>query len=240
MPVLLALVAAQPLRAQAKPSFEAATIKPTAVDPDTIPKFRSDPGRLAYTNVTLRDCIKIAWRLQDNQLEAPKFTDGFRFDLAATVSGSASEDTMRLMLRNLLIERFAMTVHEETRDLPLYELRVAGKLKLTRSESGEPFQKTWQAGRIGFVNATMEQFAQALSESTGRPVSDRTGLAGAYSFSIEISDDPMDAKRIMRGNEVGDLIVASLQSQLGLRLQPHKGPVTVLVVDRAEKFPRDH
>jgi uncharacterized protein (TIGR03435 family) len=92
-------------------------------------------------------------------------------------------------------------------------------------------------GKLTFRRVTLEKFAEMLSGYTGRYVSDSTGLTGLYDFSLVISDDPADAKRIMRGNEVGDLIVATIQSQLGLRLEPRKLPVPMLIVDRAEKVP---
>ena len=93
---------------------------------------------------------------------------------------------------------------------------------------------------LSFTHVTMEQFAEILSGYTGRYVSDKTGLTGAYDFSLVISDDPADAKRIMRGNEMGDLIVATIQSQLGLRLEPRKSPIPVLIVDQAEKTPLEN
>ena len=95
-------------------------------------------------------------------------------------------------------------------------------------------------GKLSFTHVTMEKFAEILSGYTGRYVSDSTGLAGYYDFSLVISDDPADAKRIMRGNEAGDLIVATIQSQLGLRLESRKIPVPVLIVDRVEKIPLEN
>jgi uncharacterized protein (TIGR03435 family) len=221
-------------------SFEAATIKATAVNPDSFPSFKTDPGRIAYTNVTLRDCIKRAWRLQDSQIDAPKSIDSFRFDLVATAASPTPEDGMRLMLQALLVDRFRMKIREETREIPAFSLVARGKTKLNPSAENRDFATNWAMGRLSFTHVTMEQFAQTLSGYTGRYVSDNTGLTGYYDFSLVISDDPADAKKIMRGNEVGDLIVATLQSQLGLRLEPRKGPVPILIVDQAEKTPLEN
>jgi len=220
--------------------FEAATIKATAVDPDSFPSFKTDPGRIAYTNVTLRDCIKIAWRLQDYQIEAAKSIDAFRFDLVATTSTPTPEDRMRLMLQALLIERFGMKIREETRDLPAYVLIANGKTKLTPSAANREFSKEWGMGKMSFNHVTMEQFAEILSGYVSRGVTDNTGLTGFYDLSLVISDDPADAKRIMRGNEVGDLIVSTIQSQLGLKLEPRKRPGKVLIVDHAERTPLEN
>jgi uncharacterized protein (TIGR03435 family) len=226
-------------RAQS-PAFEAAVIKPTAVDPDTIPSFKTDPGRIAYINVTLRDCIKIAWNLRDIQIEAPKTIDAFRFDLTATAGGATTDDQMRGMLRNLLVERFKMKLHQETKELPAYALAASGKTKLTPSAPNSTFTKNFSLGKLSWTHATMGQFAEVLSGYTNRYVIDQTGLTGAYDFSLIVSDDPLDAKRIMRGNELGDMIVATIQSQLGLRLESRKSPIPVLIVDQAEKTPSDN
>jgi len=220
--------------------FEAATIKATAVDPDTIPSFKTDPGRIAYPNVTLRDCIKIAWRLQDYQLEAPKSIDAFRFDLVATTAAPTPEDGMRPMLRALLIERFGMKVREGMRELPGYALTANSKTKLTPSPAPREFSKEWSMGKMSFNHVTMEQFAEILSGYVSRGVTDDTGLTGYYDISLTISDDPADAKRIMRGGEVGDLIVSTIQSQLGLKLEPRKWPGKVLIVDHAERTPLEN
>ena len=225
-------------RGAAQPaSFEAATIREITVDPDTIPSYKTDPGRITYRNVTLRDCLRLAWNMQDFQIEAPNSIDAFRFDLTATTSAPATEAEMRPLLRKLLIERFSMKVREETRELPGFLLTARGKTKLTPSDPNREFGREWSQGKMSFQHVTMEQFAGVLSGYTGRHVSDNTGLTDYYDFSLVVSDDPADAKGIMRGNEVGDVIVSTIQSQLGLRLEPHKSPTRMLIVDRAEKVP---
>ena len=144
---------------------------------------------------------------------------------------------MRLMLQALLTERFGMKVREEMRDLPGYALTASSKTKLTPSAAHSEFSKEWGMGKMSFNHVTMEQFAEILAGYVSRGVTDNTGLKGFYDLSLVISDDPADAKRIMRGGEVGDLIVSTIQSQLGLKLEPRKGPGKVLIVDHAERTP---
>jgi len=85
-------------------------------------------------------------------------------------------------------------------------------------------------------NATMEKFAESLSPNLDRPVKDMTGLEGTYAFSLEWapekgpSTEPDDAP-------VGRSIFAAIQEQLGLRLEPGKENMDLLVVDKAEKEP---
>jgi uncharacterized protein (TIGR03435 family) len=147
---------------------------------------------------------------------------------------------MRAMLQKLLIDRFKMKVHTETRELPSYALTANGRTKLTPSASGAAFAKTFNLGKLSYTHVTMAQFAEILSEYTSRYVSDNTGLTGYYDLSLVISDDPLDAQRIMRSNEFGDMIVATIQSQLGLSLEPRKSPIPILIVDQAEKTPSDN
>ena len=76
----------------------------------------------------------------------------------------------------------------------------------------------------------------------GRPVIDRTGLAGAFSFranlfGLEKGAPPEQLKRTMVNDDAGDTLRATLPEQLGLKLDAQKAPIEFLVIDRAEKVP---
>ena len=82
------------------------------------------------------------------------------------------------------------------------------------------------------------QFANTLGMFVGRVVVDHTGLAGAYDFNLTWTPDNMP-NRPPGAPEVpidpnGPSIFTALQEQLGLKLDSQKGPVSVLVIDRAE------
>jgi uncharacterized protein (TIGR03435 family) len=74
----------------------------------------------------------------------------------------------------------------------------------------------------------MARLAEYLSAQAGRPVMNNTGLTGEYDFRVEWSADP--AK-----DPSAPSIFTALQEQLGLKLEPAKGPIEVIIVDRAEK-----
>jgi uncharacterized protein (TIGR03435 family) len=96
-------------------------------------------------------------------------------------------------------------------------------------------------GRLIGTGVTIAMFASVLSGNAGRTVIDRTGLAG--SFDIELNFDPSSTAQSPPGAPPGPQpiddskpsIFTALQEQLGLKLEPTRGPVDVLVVDQAER-----
>jgi uncharacterized protein (TIGR03435 family) len=98
---------------------------------------------------------------------------------------------------------------------------------------------------------TIEQLADRLSSQLDRPVIDRTGLKGRYDFAltwvaegtggnIPRTDPPPDMIESNKSTAVagsGGNIFLAVQNQLGLRLRSDKGPITMLVVDRADRIP---
>lgn len=117
-------IAAQ--QAASDPAFEAASIRPNT---SGSAGWRLDPhagGRLTGTNVPAAALIRFAYDLPDFQIfGGPGWLASQRFDLAAKAEGDAPLDQKRLMLRTLLAERFKLTVHTETRELPIYALVMA-------------------------------------------------------------------------------------------------------------------
>jgi uncharacterized protein (TIGR03435 family) len=81
---------------------------------------------------------------------------------------------------------------------------------------------------------TMESLADEIwiSFQPDRPVVDRTGLTGFYDFKLEATP----AFRLRGELQAGDAnVIDSIEEQLGLRLEPRKAEVEVVVVDRMEK-----
>jgi uncharacterized protein (TIGR03435 family) len=78
----------------------------------------------------------------------------------------------------------------------------------------------------------LARFCDQLSGRVGRPVLDRTGLAGDFSFELYFTPDGANA-----GDDAEPGIFDALREQLGLRLEAGRGPVELLIVERAEKVP---
>ncbi len=121
--------------AEARPEFEVASIKPSPLpgrgtirlDPQKGAGM-DDPGRVTYTLSTIRDLIVEAYGVKRYQVSGgPKWLDSERFDIVAKVPEGATKEQVRVMLQNLLAERFKLTVHRESKELPVYALVVAAK-----------------------------------------------------------------------------------------------------------------
>lgn len=116
---------------QQRLEFEVASVKPSA--PITGGPFlvggrggpgTADPGRITYTNYALRNVIMAAYEVKPYQVNGPAWLDTERFDIVAKVPEGATKEQVKLMWQSLLADRFKLTLHHETKDLPMYELTV--------------------------------------------------------------------------------------------------------------------
>src|SRR6059036_511153 len=186
------------------PVFEVASIKPAA--PQTDGKMRiamgGVPGRVNFTNVSLKDVLQRAYGVKRPQITGPSWLDSDRFNIVAKIPEGASKDDVPVMLQNLLIERFKLTVRREKKEIPVYAL-VAGKNgpKLEKADDdapgagvpGEPgpgkrgVSLMLSNGRLEARKVTLSGFADMLSNMMDRPVVDQTGIQGAYNFTLDVS-----------------------------------------------------
>ena len=227
--------------AQTRPEFEVATIKPSAPQPIGQTNTRMDwnSERLNFSYVNLKQVIGQAYRVQQYQISGPGWLETERFDITAKLLPGSSSLQVAQMLQALLADRFKMTIHRETKELPVYALVVAKggpKLKSSESDYGISSNSN-RASRRVTAKATMERFAEFLSEETGRPVFDQTGLTGSYDFAIEWAVDDVIAPN---DSSVGPSLFTALQEHLGLKLDSTKGPVEIVVVDHAARAPSEN
>jgi uncharacterized protein (TIGR03435 family) len=162
------------------------------------------------------------------------------YNIAAKAEGDGTptRNQFRQMLQVLLADRFALKVHRETRDMPVYVLTVGkGGRKFRESDPEAPSNNYHGVnGRNQYVTlaqATMENLVDELSsQGTGRPVVDETGLTGHYDIRLEATPE----FRISANPQPEDLsIFTAIQEQLGLKLDPQTRPMDVLVIDHMEK-----
>lgn len=236
--VLLALAAhmawAQPLK------FEVASVKKVTGGgpPGDIPRnMDPSPGHFAMRNVPLRMPLEWAYDLKDYEISGPDWIKvDERYDIIAKAAGPASEAEMRQMLQTLLLERFQMKVHKETKELPTYVL-LPGKGEPKVKEAKPDAQPSIAGGPSGasFLAQPISRFTFMLTRRLDRPVLDQTGLTGRYDFTIDLSGlgfngrDPEDTN--------APSIFTTVQRDLGLKLEARKEPIGVLVVDSASKTP---
>jgi bla regulator protein BlaR1 len=245
-------------------TFEVASIKPANPDtPGSSIQFMPGGG-LRMTGVPLRAMITFAYDVRDFQISGgPGWMGTERFDVMARPERAAADgledlskmtdaqrktvrDQMAERLRGLLADRFQLVVHKETKEQAIYALLVSKNgAKLQEVKNPGPRQgMSMNRGRLQGMAAPMEMLGQTLSNVTGRPVIDKTGLTGKYDFVLEWTPDVgADARAQGFGDGItqpapapgGPTIFTALQEQLGLRLDAQKGPVPNIVIDRAEK-----
>jgi uncharacterized protein (TIGR03435 family) len=281
------------------PAFEAASLKPAAppapysLGRNIIPgpsggPGTKDPGRVRYSDATLRTMLLAAYGVRTFQLVGPSWIDNDRFDFAATMPPDTTMERFRQMLRKLLSERFQIALHREDREMTKYTLVVAkGGPKLKESVPASKVDHLppgpspasdgpVRLGPDGFVispplptgrqpailtmngrtklngyESSMPDLAARLSFSMNRMVTDATGLTGKYDYSLSFSTEGLDGPSgpvIMGGDgtvqppQARDpdgfpSIFSAVQTQLGLKLEPIKGPVEVIVIDHAQRTP---
>jgi uncharacterized protein (TIGR03435 family) len=183
--------------------------------------------------------------------------DSERYDIDAKSSHGAAVDIRKmseaqrdefqkrieLKVQRLLAERFSLTMHRESKDVPIYELVVAKngpKLVAAAADDGKgPRGMRMRPGQFEGMGATLPMLAQTLSDATGRKVIDKTGLAGNYNFKLDWTPDPGQMAPPPGGeggpalpppDPNGPSIFTAVQEQLGLRLESAKGPVEMIVI----------
>jgi uncharacterized protein (TIGR03435 family) len=152
---------------------------------------------------------------------------------------SANEGTFQKqkMVQALLADRFKLVTHTETRELPIYALVVAkGRTKLAAPQRDGSWTSHGR-GHLeieGFDNSLVT-LAEELSKEVGRDVVDKTGITGRYKIALTWAPDASaNSEAPSAPTDSGPSIFTALQEQLGLKLEPQKGPVAVLVIDHAE------
>src|SRR5271154_7259431 len=86
----------------------------------------ADPERLTYTNIALKTILLRAYGVLNYRLSGPDWLNSARFNIVAKVPPGATKEQLTLMLQNLVVERFNLTFHHETKETLVYEL-TAGK-----------------------------------------------------------------------------------------------------------------
>jgi uncharacterized protein (TIGR03435 family) len=197
-------------------------------------------GRTIVTNETVRNLIRLAFGVKDYQIaRAPGWIGAERYDIEAKTAsppGGPKLETEQELLRALLADRFQLSTHRESKEGNVYLLVVAkGGPKLTRDEATGSATRTG-CGRLTGRRLTMDTVATVLSRQFERDVINRTGLPGKYSFQLDWTPDSgvcpaADGEQATPRPSV----FTAIQEQLGLKLEPAKGPVETLVIDRVER-----
>ncbi len=238
-------------------SFAVATIKPVAAaDSDPITMRFSEDG-VSFQKVPVAWLVQQAFSPQptitfqdDLILGLPGWTKSERYDVEAKVEDedipkwkALSVSQRRLSLQSLLVTRFNLQFHHETRERPTYSLVVAKKgPKLHKAQSGKASpdgtkspggtgESTVTPGKIVLKASSLSAFAKLLSsQGVDHAVVDETGLTDLYDITLRWSPDNLGSSE----SSLPSLFTA-LQEQLGLKLEYNKNPIDVVVIDHIDK-----
>ena len=274
--------------------FEVASIKPA--EPLSAERIMSgqqritvnvDAARVTFSDVSLAELIRAAYRVRLYQISGPDFVTTSRFDVVAKLPDGAKAEQVPEMMRTLLAERFHLVLHNSSKETPVYALLVGkdgAKLREsapddapaadaapaaasspragarntsalnTEGPTGSARMSITQNGlHLEMKKMTMASLIDWLSRFTDKPVVDATELTGRYDLELDVSRDEMlnaartagmnvDAARRVpdAATDPGGASVFASVQKVGLKLEPRRLPLTILVVDRMDKTPTEN
>jgi uncharacterized protein (TIGR03435 family) len=219
------------------PEFEVASIRPCPRGGGLFSISPYGTSRFTVTNATMELLISLAFGVSDKQiLGAPSWLSSECFDVTAKAEDNVSltYEQVKPRLQQLLVQRFKLAIHRETKDLQGYALVVAkGGPKLKESTPGAEPQGSILRGAVRNPSASMEHLASMLARPVGHPVVDKTGIKGSYDILLKYAPE---------GDATSSLpsIFTALQEQLGLKLETRKVPVEMLTIDHIERVPAEN
>jgi uncharacterized protein (TIGR03435 family) len=239
---------------QPKPQFDVTSVKPAAPEgagrgylqirggPGT-----NDPTRITYTYTSMRRLIETAYRLKQYEVVGPDWIDSQYYDIVAKVPEGATREQVQTMLQNLLVERFRLETHRESRDVAAYNL-VLGKKGIQIKNGKIPetalpgFNYATAPGRMTLTakKLPMRGLTGLLSQQLGRPVLDSTGLTDTYDFVLEFLPESSSGGHDALVESQAPPLPIAIQEQLGLKLEPTRSTIQIFVVDKATKTPSEN
>lgn len=223
---------AAPFVRQVPPATAVTSVRATAgTTPSDWIRPKVEDAKRFHARTTAQQLIQWAYDVREFQvLQMPDWIRQQQFDVQAVSEAPLNEPGFRRVLQGVLADRFGLKVHRETRELAVYDL-VAGKNgpKLKFSDADEIYccDGEINVGRGQFIaeGATMPLFVRILTDNLDRPVLDKTGLDGHYDFAMNY--EPGDGPG---WTPIGAQLLTLVQ-YLGLRLEPQKASIEILVID---------
>lgn len=197
--------------------------------------FRASHGALTAENAPLLRILSRAYNLTDDRVSGPAWLDQACYDIKAKAAADVPQTEVMAMLRTLLKERFHLAARVESAERPALALVIDkdGSKLLPYGDTNAASPKA-EDGKTLFMVRHLPDLCERLGKVTGKPVIDRTGLIGdymiAFSYTPYVSPDGAST------DDSAD-IYHVIRNQLGLRLEPQKGPIEILKIDRIDKTP---
>jgi uncharacterized protein (TIGR03435 family) len=282
--VVIGLLGEMPFHAHAQsedsdrvaPAFDVVSVKPEETGGMIkMPRMVFTPDGYSAEHATVRLLINDAYGIGDKQIVgAPNWINSARFEIEARIDGASAEELSKLsvdqrklahqrMLQTLLEDRFKLTFHRETKDLPVYSLIIAKNgPKLHEAKPGDDYANGLKSpsgnlvgphmmlmrlggGQISGQGVPIEYLVQQLSSQLEMLVTDKTGLTGSYDFSLQWTPDSVRSPMFkgpedgQRANDLGTVPEASGPS-LFTALQEQLGLKLEVHKGPVETFVIDH
>jgi uncharacterized protein (TIGR03435 family) len=226
------------------PVYDVVSIKLNKTGSDSV-SIHTTNDRYSGTNVSVKGLLQDAYDIKEDLISGvPGPVDSARFDVEAkivepdpAVVKKLTGPQRRAMVLPFLVERFQLKAHTEVKVLPVYELVVVQggpkfKPPADDKKHGQHMSISSNNGsrEMNAEGVPMKDLASTLTNQVHRTVIDKTGLVGSYDLAMKwSSEDDVEAEAAAVPG-----IFTALPEQLGLKLQPAKGPVDTLVVDHVE------
>ena len=274
LPLLLGMNAPT-LKAQSPKKFEVASVRRAEIPANAygVPVFpttggvgTSNPSRITYRGTWLGPLIAEAFGVRTDQITGPSWLNTERYDIVANIPQGATKDDFKLMLADLLRERFLLRFHMDSKIRPIYTLRAGNngpRLKPTERRAddatepsvggldadGCPIVSPNYKGMVSLPvpgmmcwtarDVSSADLARHLDQRVGRPVVDETGLTGRYDFKFRY-------QFLGRGGDAGaapdraPTVFTAVEEQLGLKLEPSTRTFPALIIDSIEREPTEN
>jgi uncharacterized protein (TIGR03435 family) len=224
-------------------SFDVASIH--AQRPDDRQFFVRPPanGRFTAQGVTAKLLVMLAYSVQEDQiLGGPRWLSTEKWDLEARADdgGRYSGEESRRMLQDLLQDRFSLRFHRDTAQRAVYALTLTKDGPKFKPSTRERTNIRVTPKSFDIQRGNVAAITGVLASALGRPVIDRTGLAGVYDLSLQWDDASISEGGVFRRElpasapDHGSVFTA-IQEQLGLRLDSQRAPIELIVIDMCEK-----
>jgi uncharacterized protein (TIGR03435 family) len=214
--------------------------------PDTALTFKTTPNGVTITNYRLQFLIPNVYGVPVYAVSgAPEWWSSNKYDIVARAPEGSSDEQLRLMIRQLLVDRFKLKFHREQKELAGYALVIAKVGLKVKVDKGERHEGDGRAGagrgHIGGQMISSDVLANVLSLYLLRPVVDETGIDGAFNVDLKWTPDAAPSLASASTDEMqGPSLFAALQEQLGLRLVSRRASVEMFVIDHVEAVPTEN
>jgi len=233
----------------ARPQFETASLKRNVSATQGGIQRYLPGGRFTAMRVSLPQLIQFAYSVSEFQLFGlPEVFKNQRFDVEAKAENAAPQAQVRLMLQVLLENRFGLVSHAERREMQHFALqrdrsdgrlgaslvKIAGDVDCSTAQKATAAQRP-PRGTVVALTAdcgSLDRLASAAMTQVRAFVADRTGLTGDWFYQVFFA--PTNAQPPPSAGPIDlnyPIFATAIKEQLGLRLEPTRGPVDVLVID---------